>query len=139
MLESGNGKERSKRLKGKRRQVQGGPISLTGVSHESTPYPVGPHSPFLRLFQWAWQSKDVLKLVGDGGKKLKGKIFEKEDSDVIDSDLTVDYVVTVPFSPMPPETQDINILKRRSWLIWCRARFNISIRTQSISVTFHPD
>jgi len=77
---------------------------------KDTPYPVGPHSPFLRLFQWAWQSKDVLKLVGDG-KEAQSENFH---SNVIDSDLTVDYVVTVPFPPMPPETQDINILKRRS-------------------------
>ena len=117
--------------------MQGGPISLTGVSHERYTLPCWAAQSISSLISRAWQSKDVLKLVGDGGKKLKGKIFEKEDSDVIDSDLTVDYVVTVPFSPMPPETQDINILKRRSWLIWCRARFNISISTQSISVTFY--
>ena len=42
---------------------------------------------------------------GDGGKKLNGKIFKKQDPDVIDSDLTVDYVVAVPFPPISPETR----------------------------------
>lgn len=93
---------------------------------KDTPYPVGPHSPFLRLFQWAWQSKDVLKLVGDG-KEAQSENFRNEDSDVIDSDLTVDYVVTVPFPPMPPETQAINILKKAILTVPDRGRSSMTV------------
>jgi hypothetical protein len=108
--------------------VQGGRFRSPGFLMKDSPYPVGPHKVhFFAYFNGAWQSKDVLKRVGDGGKKLKGKIFKKEDPDVIDSDLTVDYVVTVPFPPMPPETQAINIVKKAILTVPDRGRSSMTV------------
>jgi len=91
-------------------------------------YSAGPHKVhFFAYFNSAWQNKDTLKLVGDGGKKLKGKIFKKEDSDIIDSDLIVDYVVTIPFPPMSQETRAINIVKKAILTVPDRGRSSMTV------------
>ena len=47
-------------------------------------------------------------LVGYGGKNLRGKIFKKEDPDVVDSDMVLDYAVPLMFPPLSPETSDLS-------------------------------
>lgn len=93
--------------------VQGGRFRSPGFLVKDMPYPSGPHKVhFFAYFNGAWQSKDILKLVDDGGKKLKGKIFKKQDPDVIDSDLTIDYSVIVHFPPISQEARAIDIVKK---------------------------
>ena len=41
------------------------------------------------------QSPQVMSIVGKGGSNLKGDIFKREDPDVRDSDIVLDYTVTV--------------------------------------------
>lgn len=62
-------------------------------------------------FNGAWQSKELLKVVGDGGKLLRGKIFKKNDPDVIDSDLLLDYTVSLPFPAPSTEAQAIALVR----------------------------
>jgi len=108
--------------------VHGGHFRSQGFLEKATPYSAGPHKVhFFAYFNSAWQNKDTLKLVGDGGKKLKGKIFKKEDSDIIDSDLIVDYVVTIPFPPMSQETRAINIVKKAILTVPDRGRSSMTV------------
>jgi hypothetical protein len=108
--------------------VQGGHFRSLGFLEKDTPYSAGPHKVhFFAYFNGAWQNKDILKLVGDGGKKLKGKIFKKEDSDIIDSDLIVDYVVTTSFPPMSQETRAIDIVKKAILTIPDRGRSSMTV------------
>lgn len=68
---------------------------------KQTAIPPGQHSfHVLAYFNGAWQSKEVLALVGEGGTRLKGKIFKKEDPDVVDSDLILDYSTRVEVPPV---------------------------------------
>ena len=53
-----------------------------------------------------------LKIVGDGGKNLQGKIFNKQDPDVIDSDLILDYTTTLLFPPISLESEAIGLVKK---------------------------
>ena len=83
---------------------QGLPVPVTGTQQRE----------IIAYFNAAWQNKDVLKALGDGGKNLQGKLFRKTDPDVIDSDKILDAKFTVTLPPLPPvapETKAINIVK----------------------------
>jgi hypothetical protein len=72
----------------------------------------GPHKVQLSAyFNGAWQSKELLKVVGEGGKLLRGKIFKKNDPDVIDSDLLLDYTVALLFPAPSSEAQAIALVR----------------------------
>lgn len=65
-------------------------------------------------FNGAWQSKNVLAALGDGGKNLKGKLFKRTDPDVIDSDKFLEAKFTIALPPLPrvaPETDAIKLVK----------------------------
>jgi hypothetical protein len=77
-------------------------------------YPIRPgkyNVHFIAHFNGAWQTREMLNVVGSGGKHLKGKIFKKEDPDVIDSDLILDYTATILFPPRSLESQAIDLVK----------------------------
>ncbi len=63
-------------------------------------------------FDSAFQRPEVLKVVGDGGKNLKGEMFKETDPDVVDSPRVLDYSQTVQFPPLTPEAEAINLVKR---------------------------
>jgi hypothetical protein len=93
--------------------VGAGHFTSTSFLLKDRPYPDGPHKVhFFAYFNNLWQNEQVRKIIGEGGKKLKGTIFKKEDPDVVDSDLTLDYVVTIPFPAISPETRAIDIVKK---------------------------
>jgi hypothetical protein len=52
----------------------------------------------LAYFNEAWQSADILRIVGKGGTNLNGKVLRLQDPDVVDSDKIIDItrVVQVP-------------------------------------------
>jgi hypothetical protein len=80
--------------------IQDGRFRSHGFLANRNPIPPGKHKVhFIAYFNGAWQTKELLKIVGDGGKNLRGKIFNKQDSDVIDSDLILDYTTTLLFLP----------------------------------------
>jgi hypothetical protein len=80
----------------------------------------------LAYFNEAWQTPDILRIVGKGGTNLKGKALKLQDPDVVNSDRIIDViqVVQVPAlvanpsvsgSPVSPETGDakaITLVKR---------------------------
>lgn len=93
--------------------VQNGKFRSKGILANKTAYAPGQYKVhFFAYFNGAWQSKALLQTVGDGGKLLKGKIFKKEDPDVLDSDLLLDYATAIAFPPPSPETQAIDFVKR---------------------------
>jgi hypothetical protein len=63
-------------------------------------------------FDATFQRPEVLKVVGEGGKSLKGKMFKETDPDVVDSPKELDYSQTVEFPPLTPEAESINLVKR---------------------------
>ena len=62
-------------------------------------------------FTAAWQSKDVLAALGEGGKNLQGKLIKLTDPDVIDSDKMLDAKFTVSLPLVVPEMNAINVVK----------------------------
>lgn len=65
------------------------------------PWPSGMHKVHVYAYlNSAWQSASILQITGEGGTKLRGRIIEKLDSDVIDSDNIVDLVKMVEFPPV---------------------------------------
>ena len=108
--------------------VDSGHFRSQGFRVKNTPYPPGPHKVhFFAYFNGVWQNNDILKLVGAGGKKLRGKIFKKSDPDVIDSDLTLDYTSSVLFPPMSQETVAINIVKNAILTVPDRGRSSMTV------------
>ena len=70
-------------------------------------------------FNEIWQSKEILRLVGNGGQQLKLSIIIRvEDSMLVDGDKVLDYstVLLVPElnepRPPDPETSAINLTKK---------------------------
>jgi hypothetical protein len=93
--------------------IQSGRFRSVGFMAHKKPYPAGKHKlHFIAHFNGAWQSKEILRIVGDGGKNLRGKIFKKQDPDVIDSDLILDYTITLLFPPLSLESEAIDLVKR---------------------------
>lgn len=93
--------------------IQNGRFRSKGFMININPYPPSKHKvSFTAYFNGAWQSKEMLQIVGDGGKKLQGKLFKKHDPDVIDSDLILDYTITLLFPPLSPESAAIDLVKK---------------------------
>lgn len=88
--------------------IQGGHFRSAGFLLNGNAYPAGQHTVhFFAYFDGPGQSKETLTVVGYGGKNLRGKIFKKEDPDVVDSDMVLDYAVPLMFPPLPPETSEL--------------------------------
>ena len=67
---------------------------------------------FVSYFNGAWQSKEIIAVVGgEGAKPLKGKIIKAENPDVIDSSKIVDYTPTFTFPPLSPEGKAISLVR----------------------------
>lgn len=78
-----------------------------------SPFPAGIHKvSFTAFFNGAWQDESVLLLTGEGGKNLRGKIFKATDSDVTDSDKTLDARLNLSFPPISDTAQAIQLVKR---------------------------
>jgi hypothetical protein len=88
--------------------IQGGHFRSDAFLLNGNPYPAGQQGVhFFAYFDGPGQSKEVLNVVGYGGKNLKGKIFRKEDPDVVDSYLILDYTVPLAFPPLSRETSAV--------------------------------
>lgn len=75
-----------------------GTFSSEEFTNEGKPWPTGKHKVHVyAYFNSAWQTASILEIAGNGGTKLKGKVIEKQDSDVIDSDNTVSLVKMIDF------------------------------------------
>lgn len=93
--------------------IQDGRFRSHSFLANKDPIPPGKHKvQFIARFNGAWQTKEMLNLVGAGGKHLRGKIFKKQDPDVIDSDLILDYTTTLLFPPLSLESQAIDLVKK---------------------------
>jgi hypothetical protein len=67
---------------------------------------------FESYFNGAWQTQEVLALLGgEGGKNLHGKILKLHDPDVVDSSKVLDDLTTVAFPPLEPEAKAISLVK----------------------------
>ena len=67
---------------------------------------------FESMFNGFWQTSQVLAaLGGEGGKKLKGLILRATDTDVIDSPMAVDYLLTLPVPPISPGAKAICLVR----------------------------
>jgi hypothetical protein len=88
--------------------VQDGRFRSDGFLLNQNPYPAGQFSvQFYAYFDGASQDKEILDIIGYGGKNLSGKIFKKEDPDVVDSDLVLDYAVKLDFPVLSPEASEL--------------------------------
>jgi hypothetical protein len=94
--------------------VRNGQFRSAGFTNGKQPYPAGKHKiVVLAYFNEAWQSPQVLSIVGEGGKNLKGKLFKKTDPDVIDSEKLLQQIRTVSFPPfgLDPASKAIHLVK----------------------------
>ena len=62
-------------------------------------------------FDAVFQRPEVIKVVGEGGKNLRGEMFKETDPDVVDSPRVLDYSQAVEFPPLTPEAEAINLVK----------------------------
>lgn len=78
-----------------------------------SPFPSGNYKVrFSCDFNSVWQTQAVLSaLGGDGGKNLHGRLLRKRDPDVIDSDMILDAVYTLPFPPVARDAEAIQLVK----------------------------
>jgi hypothetical protein len=95
--------------------VKGGQFR-SGPLYQGIPTPIAGSQPLeiVAYFNGAWQSKDVLATLGDGGKNLQGKLFKLTDPDVIDSEKILDVKFTIllpPPAPVSAEAIAITIVK----------------------------
>jgi hypothetical protein len=92
--------------------VRGGQFR-SGPLYQNVPVPITGSQPleFTAMFNGAWQSPEVLALLGEGGKNLHGKIFKLTDPDVIDSGKILEAKFTVSIPPLTPESNAINLVK----------------------------
>jgi hypothetical protein len=92
--------------------VRNGQFRSAGFTHGKQPYPAGSHRiRILSIFNEAWQSPQVLSIVGKGGKNLQGTMFKKTDPDVIDSDKQFEQVRTINFPPLDLASKAIRLVK----------------------------
>ncbi len=63
-------------------------------------------------FDAVFQRPEVIKVVGEGGKNLRGEMFKETDPDVVDSPRVLDHSQAVEFPPLTPEAEAINLVKR---------------------------
>lgn len=91
---------------------KGWPSSVQ-VDVREEPFPARPFTVhFESYFNGAWQTPEVLRVVGgEGGKTLKGKILKLTDPDVTDSDKIVDYDQTLSFPALSPEAKAISMVR----------------------------
>lgn len=76
------------------------------------PFPANSHRVrFLAYFNGAWQSPEVLALIGEGGKRLHGQLFKYKDPDVVDSDMILNTTLSIGFPPISAEVRAINAVK----------------------------
>ncbi len=93
-------------------KVNGGQFRSTGFTNRNSPYAPGRYRVhFLSFFNGAWQSTEILALVGDGGSRLRGKLFKLTDPDVVDSDRELDLTATLSFPPLSQEAKAIALVK----------------------------
>ena len=92
--------------------VHGGQFR-SGALYQNVPIPIAGSQPleFTAYFNRNWQSKEMLALVGEGGKNLHGSLFKLTDPDVIDSDRMLVAKFTVSMPPISQDTNAINIVK----------------------------
>lgn len=87
--------------------ISDGKFRSVGLGSEQTPIPAGKyHVHFLAHFNGAWQSPEILAIVGRGGSNLHGPLFKLEEPDVIDSDKILDYVVTLDLPKASDRTKE---------------------------------
>jgi hypothetical protein len=93
--------------------VDHGQFRSRGFINRRVPYSPGKYRVhFLAHFNGAWQKPRLLKLIGDGGTKLKpGRLFRLEDPDLIDSDKILDFWQTIAFPPVSENIQAISLVK----------------------------
>lgn len=83
------------------------------VDFRNRPFPARSYKVhFTSYFNGAWQTHDVLAVLGgEGGMNLKGTILKPKDPDVSDSDKVVDYYQTLSFPELSPEAKAISIVR----------------------------
>jgi len=93
--------------------IRNGSFSSTGFMKKNRPYPPGVYSvQFSAEFNEAWQSPDILSILGKGGKNLHaGGFFKLTDPDVIDSDKALEYLAKIPFPPISEDSIAIESVK----------------------------
>ena len=94
-------------------QVFNGKFSSEAFSRKGNPIPAGSYRvTFLAYFNELWeQPASVLEITGNGGRKLKGKLFHKVDQDVVDSDVVLEYSVIVDFPSLSRDLEAISLVK----------------------------
>lgn len=96
--------------------VQDGSFRSEPFSNGGRPLPAGKRRVhMLAYFNGAWQTGDVLNIVGEGGAKLQGSVIKLQDSDVVDSDKILDLTKTVyvpPLAPRDPEEVALEHVKK---------------------------
>ncbi|MDR3526903.1 MAG: hypothetical protein P4L57_06450 [Rhizomicrobium sp.] len=92
--------------------VTNGKFRSEGFTNKGKPLSSGKHTVHvLAYFNGAWQSDDILHIVGDGGRKLNGKVLKLEDPDVVDSDKMIDVTRVVNVPPLSEEATAIALVK----------------------------
>jgi len=93
-------------------RVYGGQFQSTGFTNLGSPYAPGRYRVhFLSYFNVAWQTPEILALVGDGGSRLRGNLFKLTDPDVIDGDRALDLNATLSFPPLSQGAKAITLVK----------------------------
>jgi hypothetical protein len=94
-------------------RVIGGRFRSTGFTDGGKPISPGNRKVHvLSIFNGAWQSPDILKIVGSGGANLRGSVIKLEDPAEIDSDKIVDATRVVTFPPLSEGAKAIVLVKR---------------------------
>lgn len=110
-------------LRGKRVAAEDGNVIISakhfrtsglsdGIVGPTKTFPPGKYRvEFISIFNGAWQTPEMLNLIGEGGKKLSTSIFSLSDPDVVDSDKELAYTLNITFPPVSEETRAINLVK----------------------------
>jgi hypothetical protein len=88
-------------------------------------------------FNAAWQNKEVLAILGQGGKSLSGKFFELTDPDFIDSDKILSAKFKIALPPVSGEALAINTVKHAILSVRGRGRSATNIQ-ENIAVFTQP-
>jgi len=93
--------------------IRNGRFASVGLTQKDRPYPPGKYNVrFTAYFNGAWQSRDVLSIVGEGGKNLRaGQLVKLTDRDVVDSDKIVQHVALLQFPPLSEDAVAIATVK----------------------------
>ncbi|HKM79598.1 MAG TPA: zinc ribbon domain-containing protein [Candidatus Acidoferrum sp.] len=94
--------------------VRNGQFRSAGFTKGEQPWPAGNYRVrILSIFNEAWQTPEVLSIVGKGGKNLHGKLFKATDPDVVDSDKELEEVRTISFPSfgLDPEAKAVHLVK----------------------------